>query len=388
MNIEQLKKLAKLTRSKKTIELLLDEDAETTRNITATVDRLNKMDVLYNADSMNKFIELVKENSKKHESFDEDICTILKAITNKYRTNQEMNMSDINTMIELYIAEEYNKTTINIIKNFKPILSIEDFTKLYNSLKSVNFEVNLNNYSLEKEEVREFIPTRTITEVCSLIRDDNGLTPKQISEIYFDEDILKHRTYEESKSIGNKVIEAYNSEEYINKIKKDKHNEKEDIELIATDKYLITRMTNQEHLSIMDEFINEPSYDLYKIISNRDLLEHRTYPELIELIKIYKENSDTYESIVNHKLLLLPLYMQVEYINLIITTKSPYIKDIILNSEEPITKDTIKKLRKLNTPITIEERLSNAETVDEFIKSLEDNGIENFNSETLVYVKK
>ena len=285
MNIEQLKKIAKLTRSKKSIELLLNEDEETTKSITATVDRLYKADVLYTEDGINKFIELVI-NNKAHESFDQDICTILKAMTNKYRTNQEINIEDINRMIELYIAEEYSKTTINIIKNFKPILSLKDFTKLYNSLKLVDFEVDLKIYSLENEEVNEFIPTRTIDEVCSLIRENNGLTRTQISEIYFDEDMLKYRTYEESKLIGKKVMEAYNSEEYNKKIKKDKHNEKTDIELIATDKALITRMNNDEHLSLMNEFIDNPTYDLYKILSNRDLLEHRTYYDL-KLIQIH-----------------------------------------------------------------------------------------------------
>ena len=180
-------------------------------------------------------------------------------------------------MITLYISEEYNVTTISIIKNFKPILSLEDFTKLYKSLKSVNFEMNLKQYSLENEDIDEFIPTRTIDEVCNLIKEDNGLNPTQISKIYFDEDMLKYRTYEESKKIGDKVMEAYNSEEYNEKIKKDKHNEKTDIELIATDKALITRMKNDEHLSLMNEFINNPRYELYKILSNRDLLEHRTY---------------------------------------------------------------------------------------------------------------
>ena len=385
MNIEQLKKIAKLTRSKKSIELLLNEDDEATKSITATVDRLNKADVIYTEDGINRFIELLKEN-KDYESFDEDICTILKAITNKYRTNQELNINDINYMIELYIVEGYSKTTINIIKNFKPILSLEDFTKLYNSLKSVNFEVNLKQYSLENEDIDEFIPTRTIDEVCNLIKEDNGLNPTQISEIYFDEDMLKYRTYEESKKIGDKVMEAYNSEEYNEKIKKDKHNEKTDIELIATDKALITRMKNDEHLSLMNEFINNPSYELYKILSNRDLLEHRTYFDLMELIKLYKANPDTYEGIVNHKLLLLPIHEQIQYINLIITSKSPYIKDLLLYSEEPITKDTITKIRKLNEPVSIEKRL-NETSIDEFIKSLEDNGIEDFDGKTLIYVK-
>ena len=289
-------------------------------------------------------------------------------------------------MIELYIVEGYSKTTINIIKNFKPILSLEDFTKLYNSLKSVNFEVNLKQYSLENEDIDEFIPTRTIDEVCNLIKEDNGLNPTQISEIYFDEDMLKYRTYEESKKIGDKVMEAYNSEEYNEKIKKDKHNEKTDIELIATDKALITRMKNDEHLSLMNEFINNPSYELYKILSNRDLLEHRTYFDLMELIKLYKANPDTYEGIVNHKLLLLPIHEQIQYINLIITSKSPYIKDLLLYSEEPITKDTITKIRKLNEPVSIEKRL-NETSIDDFIKSLEDNGIEDFDGKTLIYVK-
>ena len=385
MNIEQLKKIAKLTRSKKSIELLLNEDDETTKSITATVDRLNKADVIYTEDGINKFIELIRDN-KERQSFDDDICTILKAITNKYRTNQELNINDINYMIELYIVEGYSKTTINIIKNFKPILSLEDFTKLYNSLKSVNFEVNLKQYSLENEDIDEFIPTRTIDEVCNLIKEDNGLNPTQISEIYFDEDMLKYRTYEESKKIGDKVMEAYNSEEYNEKIKKDKHNEKTDIELIATDKALITRMKNDEHLSLMNEFINNPSYELYKILSNRDLLEHRTYFDLMELIKLYKANPDTYEGIVNHKLLLLPIHEQIQYISLIITSKSPYIKDLLLYSEEPITKDTITKIRKLNEPVSIEKRL-NETSIDEFIKSLEDNGIEDFDGKTLIYVK-
>ena len=385
MNIEQLKKIAKLTRSKKSIELLLNEDDETTKSITATVDRLNKADVIYTEDGINKFIELIRDN-KERQSFDDDICTILKAITNKYRTNQEININDINYMIELYIVEGYSKTTINIIKNFKPILSLEDFTKLYNSLKSVNFEVNLKQYSLENEDIDEFIPTRTIDEVCNLIKEDNGLNPTQISEIYFDEDMLKYRTYEESKKIGDKVMEAYNSEEYNEKIKKDKHNETTDIELIATDKALITRMKNDEHLSLMNEFINNPSYELYKILSNRDLLEHRTYFDLMELIKLYKANPDTYEGIVNHKLLLLPIHEQIQYINLIITSKSPYIKDLLLYSEEPITKDTITKIRKLNEPVSIEKRL-NETSIDDFIKSLEDNGIEDFDGKTLIYVK-
>ena len=385
MNIEQLKKIAKLTRSKKSIELLLNEDEETTKSITATVDRLYKADVLYTEDGINKFIELVI-NNKTHESFDQDVCTILKAMTNKYRTNQEINIEDINCMIELYIVEEYSKTTINIIKNFKPILSLKDFAKLYNSLKLVDFEVDLKKYSLENEEVNEFIPTRTIDEVCSLIKENNGLTRTQISEIYFDEDMLKYRTYEESKLIGNKVMEAYNSEEYNKKIKKDKHNEKTDIELIATDKALITRMNNDEHLSLMNEFIDNPTYDLYKILSNRDLLEHRTYYDLMELIKIYKANPDTYEGIVSHKLLLLPIHEQIQYINIIITTKSPYIKDLLLYSEEPITKDTINKIRRLNQPVSIEKRLHET-SIDEFIKSLEDNGVEDFDGKTLIYVK-
>ena len=385
MNIEQLKKIAKLTRSKKSIELLLNEDDETTKSITATVDRLNKADVIYTEDGIDKFIELIRDN-KERQSFDDDICTILKAITNKYRTNQELNINDINYMIELYIVEGYSKTTINIIKNFKPILSLEDFTKLYNSLKSVNFEVNLKQYSLENEDIDEFIPTRTIDEVCNLIKEDNGLNPTQISKIYFDEDMLKYRTYEESKKIGDKVMEAYNSEEYNEKIKKDKHNETTDIELIATDKALITRMKNDEHLSLMNEFINNPSYELYKILSNRDLLEHRTYFDLMELIKLYKANPDTYEGIVNHKLLLLPIHEQIQYINLIITSKSPYIKDLLLYSEEPITKDTITKIRKLNEPVSIEKRL-NETSIDDFIKSLEDNGIEDFDGKTLIYVK-
>ena len=385
MNIEQLKKIAKLTRSKKSIELLLNEDEETTKSITATVDRLYKADVLYTEDGINKFIELVI-NNKTHESFDQDVCTILKAMTNKYRTNQEINIEDINCMIELYIAEEYSKTTINIIKDFKPILSLKDFAKLYNSLKLVDFEVDLKKYSLENEEVNEFIPTRTIDEVCSLIKENNGLTRTQISEIYFDEDMLKYRTYEESKLIGNKVMEAYNSEEYNKKIKKDKHNEKTDIELIATDKALITRMNNDEHLSLMNEFIDNPTYDLYKILSNRDLLEHRTYYDLMELIKIYKANPDTYEGIVSHKLLLLPIHEQIQYINIIITTKSPYIKDLLLYSEEPITKDTINKIRRLNQPVSIEKRLHET-SIDEFIKSLEDNGVEDFDGKTLIYVK-
>ena len=79
----------------------------------------------------------------------------------------------------------------------------------------------------------------------------------------------------------------------------------------------------------------------------------------MKLIKLYKDNNDTYEGIVNHKLLLLPIDEQIEYINLIINTKSPYIKDLVLNSEEPITKDTFRKnKRKLDEPVSIEKRLN------------------------------
>ena len=275
----------------------------------------------------------------------------------------------------------------NLIKNFKPILSREDFFKLYEALKSIDFQFDLKEYSLANEKVHEFIPTRTIDEICNLIKDNNGLTPNQIREIYFDNEILKYRTYEESKALGNKVVEAYNSEEYIKKINSDKHNEKTDIELLVTDKVIIARTTNEEHLSLLDKFIDNPTYDLYMILSNRDLLEHRTYSEILKLIDIYNQNSNTYEMIINHKLLLLPIDVQIEYINLLINTKSPYIKDIVLNSEEPITKDTINKLKELDKPKTVKEELISS-SIDEFIKSLEDNGIEKFNSETQIYVKK
>ena len=386
MNIEQVKKLAKLTRSTSTIELLLDEDEELTKSIVATVDRLDKADVIYTEGSINAFIELVKNHTKKHKQFDEDICTILKAITNKYRTNQEINMNDINCMIKLYIDDNYNINTINLIKNFKPILSRNNFFKLYDALSSVNFEIDLKKYSLSNEDVKSFIPTRTIDEVCKLIKDDSGLTSKQKEEIYFDEDILKYKTYEESKLLGQKVLEAYNSEEYNRKINSDKHNEKTDIELLVTDKILVTRMTNDEHLSILNEFIDEPSYELYKILSDRDLLEHRTYSELMRLIKIYKRNNNTYESIVNHKLLLLPIDIQIEYIDIIINTKSPYIKDIVLNSDTPITIDYLEKIKELDEPIEVKEQLYSS-SIDNFIKTLEDNGIEEFNSKTPIYVK-
>ena len=386
MNIEQVKKLAKLTRSTSTIELLLDEDEELTKSIVATVDRLDKADVIYTPGSINAFIELIKNHTKKHPRFDEDICMILKTITNKYRTNQEINMNDINCMIKLYIDDDYSINTINLIKNFKPLLSKNDFFKLYDALSSVNFEIDLKKYSLSNENVYKFIPSRTMDEVCKLIMDDSGLSSKQKEEIYFDEDILKYKTYEESKLLGNKVLEAYNSEEYNKKIKNDEHNEKTDIELLATDKAIILKMNIEQHLSLMDEFIKEPSYELYKILSNRDLLEHRTYPELMNLIKIYKENHDTYESIVNHKLLLLPISSQIECINIISNTKSPYIKDIVLNSDKPITEEVINELKDLDKPISIQEEL-NIASIDEFIKSLEDNGIEEFNSNTPIYVK-
>ena len=386
MNIEQVKKLAKLTRSTSTIELLLDEDEELTKSIVATVDRLDKADVVYTEGSINAFIELVKNHTKKHKQFDEDICTILKAITNKYRTNQEINMNDINCMIKLYIDDNYSINTINLIKNFKPILSRNNFFKLYDALSSVNFEIDLKKYSLSNEDIKSFIPTRTIDEVCKLIKDDSGLTSKQKEEIYFDEDILKYKTYEESKLLGKKVLEAYNSEEYNRKINSDKHNEKTDIELLVTDKILVTRMTNDEHLSILNEFIDEPSYELYKILTDRDLLEHRTYSELMKLIKIYKRNNNTYESIVNHKLLLLPIDIQIEYIDIIINTKSPYIKDIVLNSDTPITIDYLEKIKELDEPIEVKEQLYSS-SIDNFIKALEDNGIEEFNSKTPIYVK-
>ena len=386
MNIEQVKKLAKLTRSTSTIELLLDEDEELTKSIVATVDRLDKADVVYTEGSINAFIELVKNHTKKHKQFDEDICTILKAITNKYRTNQEINMNDINCMIKLYIDDNYSINTINLIKNFKPILSRNNFFKLYDALSSVNFEIDLKKYSLSNEDIKSFIPTRTIDEVCKLIKDDCGLTSKQKEEIYFDEDILKYKTYEESKLLGQKVLEAYNSEEYNRKINSDKHKEKTDIELLVTDKILVTRMTNDEHLSILNEFIDEPSYELYKILTDRDLLEHRTYSELMRLIKIYKRNNNTYESIVNHKLLLLHIDIQIEYIDIIINTKSPYIKDIVLNSDTPITIDYLEKIKGLDEPIEVKEQLYSS-SIDNFIKTLEDNGIEEFNSKTPIYVK-
>lgn len=387
MNIEQVKKIAKLTKSKKSIELLLDEEEELTQSIITTVDRINKADVIYDEEGINTFIELIKNNIRKYTEFDKDICIILKAITDKYHTNQEININDINSMIKLYTSENYSITTVSIIKQFKPILPLEDFNKLYEALKSIKFELDLQEFSIENDEVKEFIPTRTIDEVCSSIKEDNGLTINQIYDTYFDEDVLKYRTFEESKKIGNKIMEAYKSEEYNKKIAKDKHNEKDDIDLIATDKMLITRMNNDEHLSIMDEFINEPSYELYKIITNRDLLEHRTYHELIKLIKLYKENNDTYEAIVNHKLLLLPIDIQIEYINIVTNTKSPYIKDIILNSDKPITIEYLEKLKELNKPVEVKDELYSS-SIDEFIKSLEDNGIEKFNSETQIYVKK
>ena len=106
----------------------------------------------------------------------------------------------------------------------------------------------------------------------------------------------------------------------------------------------------------------------------------------MNLIKIYKENHDTYESIVNHKLLLLPISSQIECINIISNTKSPYIKDIVLNSDKPITEEVINELKDLDKPISIQEEL-NIASIDEFIKSLEDNGIEEFNSNTPIYVK-
>ena len=156
--------------------------------------------------------------------------------------------------------------------------------------------------------------------------------------------------------------------------------------LFVTDKVIIARTTNEEHLSLLDKFIDNPTYDLYMILSNRDLLEHRTYSEILKLIDIYNQNSNTYEMIINHKLLLLPIDVQIEYINLLINTKSPYIKDIVLNSEEPITKDTINKLKELDKPKTVKEELISS-SIDEFIKSLEDNGINEFNSKTPIYVK-
>ena len=388
MNIDQLRKIAKLTKSKKSIELLIDEDEFIIKNIIMIVDKLKKEDVVYNEDEINEFIELTKKGLEEHESFDKDICTIITSMTNTYNIKEEPNINDINSVIKLYITEEYNGITVDIIKKFKPLISIEDFKKLYEALKSVDFQIKLDEFSaINKNNSLEFIPTRTIDEICNLIREDNGLTPKQIYETYFDIDILKYRTYEETKSLGNKIMEAYNSEEYKDKVKKYDKGESADIELIAIDSMLLTHMTNQEHLSIMDEFINDPSDGLYKIISNRDVIEHRNYNQIIELINLYKTNNNNYEIITNHKLLLQPFEVQIEYLNILNNTKSPYIKDLVLNSEEPITEEFTKKIKKLDEPITLKEELIST-SIDEFINSLEDNGIEDFDSTTQVYVKR
>ena len=84
MNIEQVKKLAKLTRSTSTIELLLDEDEEITKSIVATVDRLDKADVIYTEGSINAFIELVKNHiqSMKIENKEAEFLPIIEEYYN------------------------------------------------------------------------------------------------------------------------------------------------------------------------------------------------------------------------------------------------------------------------------------------------------------------
>lgn len=388
MNIEQLRKIAKLTKSKKIILKLLDEDETKIQDIITIVDGINKVDIIYTEDEIDVFIDELLIGIKEFSEFHENLSSIILSLTGKHRKRkEETTMDDINSMLKLYREEEYNDITKTLIKNYKPMLSKEDFIKIYNSLKTTEFKVDLSKCRSINKETSEFIPTRKINEICKMIEEDNGLSPVLISEVYFDEDLLKYRNYNETKLLGNKIVEAYNSEEYKEKIDQDEVSDYEDIVSISVDKFILTHTTLQQQLSLMDEFIKEPSDKLYHIILDRDLIEHRSHPEIMKLIKIFKENPDTYELIISHNLLLLPFEIQKECINLISSSKSPYIKDIVSKSEKPITKEFIEELKKLDNPITVNDELEKSKTIDEFIDSLEKNNITEFTGSTKVYTK-
>ena len=375
MNIEQVKELKEITKSKTAIELLLDKNDFI---INSIIDSIRYLKYSYEEDELRSLIE---ELIKYYENDIEDGNAKRDIMISMLGQLKKLPVDEITEMLKFYREEGYKPQTRKTIKLYRADVSKEDFFKLYNSLKKKNFSMAINKYTYLTNESR-----RTINEICALIEEDNGLSPKQIEEIYFDKDMVKHRTFEESKMLGDKVIYAYQNEEYKEKVEKDSKVKIDDIDYLAVDGSILSKLTCSEQLELMDIYTSDPSNRLFKILINRDIYDYRTFDEIKKLIELYKKNNELYIYIVNHKLIKLPLSEQLEYIELL-QTKSQYLRDRILNSDEELTSETLEELRLKTIPVSIKEELLRSKSIDDFIKSLENNGTDDFNSSTMIYTK-
>ena len=399
MEISQLKQIAQITKNKKIIAKLLDVDEQIIQDIinqiNGIIDELKVNNIKYPTEELEQLIDEILLGEKYGTgAYYNSVCKLVRDITNKrQQENKDINMNIILKMLKLFREEEYSPLVLDVIRKFKPILSDEDFYKLFEALKSRNFEVSIGKYSfihnlVAQHKDKKIFKTRTMDEICKMIKEDNGLTPVQINEIYFDKDMLNHRTYEESKALGDKIIEAYKSATYKEKVQESKKLQEDDIEQLAIDSKLLAYMSCEEQLKLMDIFIKNPSDKLYKMLTNSFFIQCRKFDEIVLLIKEYQDNPNNYCLIINCKLLLLPIENQIEYIKFLSTINSPFIKDQIINSERALSKEELEELREKDKATTVEEELQNAKDVDEFINSLVENNITTFDSKTKIYTKK
>ena len=282
MEISQLQRIAILTQNKEIISKLFDLDNETINTIIHLIDTLKTEEIEYNDEELALFINEIIIGLKENAIYDNNSHKMLKDLTNRKVDKQnDPTIREIINMLRLFRTEEYNPLALDIIRRFKPILSEEDFNKVFKALKSKNYEVNIGKYSFVNNDTGKIVKTRTIDEICQLIKEDNGLTPNQIVEIYFDKDMLNSRTFEESRRLGNKVMEAYNSSNYQGKVKDSNKLKLDDIESLSIDKNMLSYLTCEEQLKLMTIFIDHPSDRLFKILTNVELIKLRSFEEII-----------------------------------------------------------------------------------------------------------
>lgn len=356
MKIEDLKVLANYTNSKATARLLLDEDDDFIRQLLDVLVK-NKIKI-ENQDDFRTFIKFLKQN--KTILFNSDVYGITKNCKDK-------SLKEIIELLRFYEEENFIIEAYNYIITLGNTLDLENLKRIYNACKKIGFSIDIDDcpeWDLDvKDKHNTLFDLRITEEIIMMLDLENDLFEKNLKEVMFDWDVLKYRTFNESIKLKD-IYEKISDERF--SLEKDEYELDNDdymdmIHNIITNEHILKKMTLDEQINLirfLDYSIEEVKGEIYKLIEKMSSID-MSFSGQKQLLQHYSTN------------------------------KSPFIFDTIMDNLDNIYDIGIgnftNSLEEMNEPVMAKEELTKSKDLNDFINTLEENNIEEFNGESMIY---
>lgn len=352
MKIEDIKELAGYTNSKTIVKLLMDEHDYFIRNVLNIIKLIINEKIEFKTNDLISLISLLKKE-KGAFSFEESY-DIIDACKSK-------SLKEIILLLKFYKQEKYNDNAYKYIINMGNVINVENLKRIYNACKDTEFIVDIYDY-WNFNTNKTLFNLRSVDEIIKMIQNAETLYLNNLCDIMLNEKVIKYRTFEESVRLKNYIIavaKKFDSSDEKHEI--DRNHYMLGIHYLIINANILKKMSYHEQMKLINILcsVSEDEFDRINDLITEMSTISMSFSGQMQILDFYFKNRTlfTYKNLMNN----------------------------IKNAYEIGISNLLKSLEEISEPVTVKEQLSNSKTLQDFINTLEENNIKDFNQNSKVY---